>query len=90
MLPVQLWQTKKMAEKHNYTVRSFRGYDVADTYQEALEKADKMIDDIIPQWAEEYWWAEIRNNVSFNSQLVYKWKIGLVKAMRFTTWLHLI
>lgn len=79
-----------MAEKHLYTVRSFRGYDVADSYQEALEKAEKMIDDIIPQWAEEYWWAEIRNNVSFCSQLVYKNKIGLIKAIRFTKWLHLI
>lgn len=79
-----------MSNKHIFIVRSFRRYDVADTYQEALEKAEKMIDDIIPQWAEEYWWAEIRNTVSFCSQLVYKQKIGLIKTIRFTKWLHLI
>lgn len=79
-----------MSNKHIFIVRSFRGYDVADSYQEALEKAEKMVDDIIPQWAEEYWWVEIRNTVSFCSQLVYKQKIGLVLAMRFTKWLHLI
>lgn len=79
-----------MPNKHIFIVRSFRGYDVADTYQEALEKAEKMIDEIRPNWAEEYWWAEIRNTVSFTSQLVYKQKIGLVLAIRFTKWLHLI
>ncbi len=80
-----------MKNDHLLTVRTFRGYDVADTYQEALEKADKMIDEIISSsWSEEYWWAEIRSNVSLTSQLVYKKKIGLVKTIRFTSWLHLI
>lgn len=80
-----------MKNNHLLTVRTFRGYDVADTYQEALEKADKMIDEIISSsWCEEYWWAEIRSNVSLTSQLVYKKKIGLVKTIRFTSWLHLI
>lgn len=80
-----------MKNDHLLTVRTFRGYDVADTYQEALEKADKMIDEIISSsWSEEYWWAEIRSNVSLTSQLVYKKKIGLVKTIRFTPWLHLI
>lgn len=80
-----------MKNDHLLTVRTFRGYDVADTYQEALDKADKMIDEIISSsWSEEYWWAEIRSNVSLTSQLVYKYKIGLIKTIRFTKWLHLI
>ena len=78
-----------MDKSYQYTIRSFRGCDVANTYDEALTKADKMVDEIIPQWAEEFWWAEIRNNVTGCSKIVYKYKIGLVRPLHLTTWLHL-
>ena len=73
---------------YRYCVRTFRGYDCTDDLEKALEMAKFMIMDIImDNWSDDYWWARIIDNRDGNSQL---WTCPKVGEWAFSQWIHLI
>lgn len=70
-----------------FCIRTFRGYECADTIIEAHNLALDMIEGVMKDgWCEEYWWCHLIDNVT-NSEKIYSCNEDGIH--RWTPWLYL-